>query len=262
MLISEQKYANKNRLYYRGLADNDKSSKFYKETYLTTRLIYALAYSFGLKGVVEVYRLKDTANIFNMRFKTDEGNLRKFCQEHKMSKYLKHFETLKNNDWLRVLGEDRQKLINAIKSMGYDGYFNSEIDESRYEELKNSSFCNFSALQVKSPSVAIFNLDKSCEMVAVYNSKEDFEKSSEIKEIKQQQKDHIIRSAAYFAGKTEEEIFYLLRRRIITLTDEEIRNDIKKLKKQKIIKKQKEKEEKYLDNIRKRISGRSKGLFC
>ena len=65
MLINEQKYANKNRLYYRGLADNDKSAKFYKETYLTTRLIYALAYSFGLKGIVEVYRLKDTANIFN-----------------------------------------------------------------------------------------------------------------------------------------------------------------------------------------------------
>ena len=118
MLISEQKYANKNRLYYRGLANNDKSSKFYKETYLTTRLIYALAYSFGLKGIVEVYRLKDTANIFNMRSKTDE---------------------------------------------------------SRYEELKNV---------------------------------------------------------------------------------------IKKLNKQKIIKEQKEKEEKYLDNIRKRISGRSKGLFC
>ena len=114
MLINEQKYANKNRLYYRGLADNDKSAKFYKETYLTTRLIYALAYSFGLKGIVEVYRLKDTANIFNMRSKTDEGNLRKFCQEHKMSKYLKHFETLKNNDWLHILGDDRQKLINGI----------------------------------------------------------------------------------------------------------------------------------------------------
>ena len=61
---------------------------------------------------------------------------------------------------------------------------------------------------------------------------------------------------------TEEEIFYLLRRRIITLTDEELKNVIKKLNKQKIIKEQKEKEEKYLDNIRKRISGRSKGLFC
>ena len=120
MLISEQKYTNKNRLYYRGLADNDKSVKFYKETYLTTRLIYALTYSFGLNGIVEVYRLKDTANIFNMRSKTDEGRLGKFCQEHKMSKYLKYFEILKNNDWLHVLGEDRQNLINAIKSMGYD----------------------------------------------------------------------------------------------------------------------------------------------
>ena len=207
MIISEQKYTNKNRLYYRGLADDDKNSKFYKETYLTTRLIYALAYSFGLSGIVEVYRLKDTANIFNMRSKTDEGNLRRFCQEHKMSKYLKYFETLKNNDWLHVLGEDRQKLINAIKSMGYDGYFNSEIDESRYEELKNSSFCNFSALQIKSPSVAIFNLGKSCDMIAVYNSKEDFEKSSEIKEIKQQEQDYIIRSAAYFTKKTEEDFF-------------------------------------------------------
>lgn len=95
-----------------------------------------------------------------------------------------------------------------------------------------------------------------------YRGLADNDKSSEIKEIKQQEKDYIIRSAAYFAGKTEEEIFYLLRRRIITSTDEELKNVIKKLNKQKIIKEQKEKEEKYLDNIRKRISGRSKGLFC
>ena len=261
MLINEQKYTNRNRLYYRGLTEYDESSKLYRETYLTTRLIYALAYSFGLKGIVEVYRLKDTANIFNMRSKQDEGNLRVFCHNHGMSKYLKYFDKLKNNDWLGVLEEDRQKLVNAIKSLGYDGYFNYEIDEVRYEKIKHSSFCNFSSLQIKSPSVAIFNINKSCEKVAAYSKKEDFEKNPEIKEIKQQEKDYIIRSAAHFGKKTEEEIFYTFRRRIITLTDEELKDAIKRANRKEIIQEQKEREKQYLKSLKQRLDKRSKGFF-
>lgn len=75
MLISEQKHTNKNRIYYRGLRNNDLNNKQYLETYLTTSLTYSFACS-GLGGVIESYRLKDTANIFNMRSKLDEGKLR------------------------------------------------------------------------------------------------------------------------------------------------------------------------------------------
>ena len=123
MIISEQKYTNRNRLYYRGLTEYDESSKLYRETYLTTRLIYALAYSFGLKGIVEVYRLKDTANIFNMRSKQDEGNLRVFCHNHGMSKYLKYFDKLKNNDWLGVLEEEVAFLERRETSPSIDLFF-------------------------------------------------------------------------------------------------------------------------------------------
>lgn len=264
MIINEQKYTNKSRLYYRGLVDDDKSAKFYKETYLTTRLSYALAYSFGLNGIVEVYKLKDTANIFNMRSKTDEGKLRKFCYLNNMGSFLKYFDKLKTNDWLTVskYSESRRKLIDAIKQLGYDGYFNFEIDRERYESLKNKMFCNFSVLQINSPSVAVFDINKSCERVAVYNKKEDFEKLPEIKEIKEQEKSYITTNINNFESKTNEEIFELLRRRILTLTDKELADCIISANTKENREKQLVEENIYLDNIRQRINKRSKGLFC
>lgn len=264
MIIKEQKYTNKNKLYYRGLADDDKSAKFYKETYLTTRLSYALAYSFGLNGIVEVYRLKDTANIFNMRSKTDEGNLRKFCcLNNNMGWVFKYFDKLKTNDWLAVSKkpENRKKLVDAIKQLGYDGYFNFEIDKERYEILKNKTFCNFSVLQVSSPSVAIFDINKSCERVAVYNKKEDFEKLPEIKEIKEQEKSYITTNINNFGNKNNEEIFEILRERIFTLTDKELADCIASANMMENKEKQIIEEKIYLDNIRERIIKRSKGLF-
>lgn len=253
MILSEQKYTNTNKLYYRGLSEYNEKNKFCEEVYLSTRLIYSLAYSFGLKGVVEVYRLKKTANIFNMRSKQDEGKLRKFCQSQGMMKYLKYFEKLKNNDWLGVLGEDRIKLVNAIKLLGYDGYFNFEIDRDRYEKLRNNSFCNFSDLQVHSPSIAIFDVHKTCERVAVYSKKEDFEKEPEIKKIKQQELDYVNN----FWKKTNEETFGVLRKRIVTLTNEELKETIKKVNKSVVVAKQK----KYFDALRQRLKKRSVGEF-
>lgn len=259
MIISEQKYTNKNRLYYRGISEYDESLKQFKETYLTTRLSYALAYSFGLKGNVEVYRLKETANIFNMRSKTDEANLRKWCHLNSCySDLLKYIDKLKNNDWLDISETKRGKLIQLIKTMGYDGYFNFEIDRSRYEALKDKCYCYFSTLQVNSPSVAIFNINKSCEKVAVYRTKEDFEKMPEIKEIRQQEKDYIIKNINNFKG-SDEEIFTTLRQRILTLTDKELLEVIKIANTEENKEKQLKESEVYLDALRKRIDARSKG---
>ena len=259
MIISEQKYTNKNRLYYRGISEYDESLKQFKETYLTTRLSYALAYSFGLKGNVEVYRLKDTANIFNMRSKTDEANLRKDC--HLNSNYsdlLKYIDKLKNNDWLDITETKRRKLIGLIRAMGYDGYFNFEIDRSRYEALKDKCYCYFSTLQINSPSVAVFDIKKTCEPVALYRTVEEFEKMPEIKEIRQQEKDYIIKNINDFKGDIKE-IFTTLRQRILTLTDKELLEVIEFASSNENKEKQLKESEVYLDALRKRIDARSKG---
>lgn len=96
MLINEQKYTNKNRLYYRELRNN--SQKGFQEIYLTNSPIYALSYA-GINGQIDIYKFKESANIFNMRCKEDEAKLRKFCQTHfnQYGDYLKLFDKLKDN---------------------------------------------------------------------------------------------------------------------------------------------------------------------
>ena len=80
MLISEQKHKNRNRKYYHGKIID----KLGKEFYLTTKFVYALIYTEGLLGEVQEYTLKQTADIFNMKCKTDEGLLRKYCQKYEI----------------------------------------------------------------------------------------------------------------------------------------------------------------------------------
>lgn len=224
MLINEQKYTNKYRIYYRGIRTNDVSQKNFKEIYLTTKFPYALSYA-KMDGIVEEYCLKDTANIFNMKCKTDEGKLRVFCQNHyqQYGNYLKCFEELKENDWGKTLGLDgRIALIIAIKSLGYDGYFNYEIDENFYKEIRKYPWCRFSELQIKSPAIAIFN-ENAIKKITSYN-KTNFTKFDIFNKIKKEEKKSVL-SDAY--DKNEEEAFKLLRNRILTLSDEELKKQIK-----------------------------------
>lgn len=136
MLISEQKHTNLNRIYYHGKIKNRKENL--EEFYLTTKFAYAFLYSSGyMYGEIEEYKLKKVANIFNARCVTDEGNLRKFCQK-KAPNILKYIDLLKENDWMKIRDPSlRQDLIFIIKFLGYDGYFNFEIDEKALEDLHN-----------------------------------------------------------------------------------------------------------------------------
>jgi hypothetical protein len=104
------------RSYFRGLKSS--SERIYKETYLTTKFQYALFYAKATGQVFE-YKLKENTNIFNAKCKTDEACLRKYCQKA-WPEFLSKIEKLKNNDWITV-SEERQRLIDAIQLLGYDG---------------------------------------------------------------------------------------------------------------------------------------------
>lgn len=248
MLITEQKYTNKYRIYYRGIKADDISRKNFKEIYLTTKFPYALAYS-KMNGVIEEYCLKDTANIFNMKCKTDESKLRVYCQNHyqQYGNYLKCFEELKNNDWGSLLGIDnRTALIIAIKSLGYDGYFNYEIDKNYYEETKDYCWCRFSELQIKSPAVAIFN-ENAIKKISSYN-KTNFTKFDIFNKIKKEEKIYVLK-AAYDKNNA----FELLRNRILTLSNDELKKQIELSQTDKNINFQKERKEIYEQYLKERF---------
>jgi hypothetical protein len=217
MLISEQKYTNKNRIYYRGLKAKDLSKKGFEEIYLTTDIVYALSYA-GINGLIEVYRLKDTSNIFNMRSKTDEANLKKFCQSHyqQYGNYLKYLEALKNNDWSNLVGGalNRQPIIIAIKSLGYDGYFNYEIDNDFFQNTKDYFWNIYNKPHVNFPAVAIFNNDAIEKIDTLTTAK--ILQNEKIKKINLQEKKFAL------CSKVKGRDF--IKKNTLTLTNDEIDN--------------------------------------
>lgn len=265
MLISEQKHTNKNRIYYRGLRNNDLNNKQYLETYLTTSLTYSFAYS-GLNGVIESYCLKDTANIFNMRSKLDEGKLRVYCNNTKINSlsladYLKFneiSERLKNEDWLKVLEDlnKRKLLIKAIKELGYDGYFNFEITRDMINEYRQFPSFEFSDLHIKSPAVAVFNINKSLIKIATYSGRE-LNSLAEIQKLKEKEKQYVISTINNYKERNNDNIFIILRNKIKSLTDDELKEIIKTANTPENRSKQKERAELYLEAIKERIKERS-----
>lgn len=46
---------------------------------------------------------------------------------------------MKTNDWSRIRKpEDKKNLISIVKDLGYDGYFNWEIEKEMIDKLKES----------------------------------------------------------------------------------------------------------------------------
>lgn len=134
---------------------------------LTASSIYAASYA-GRKGKVEVYHLKRAANIFNLQCKTDFDTL-----QEKVSFDL---EELKSRDWLSFFKgslRERRKLLDTIESLGYDGYFNREVDN---ELAKHSAAagCEVDLKLLGSPSVGIFNRDCLERVETVSDIRNDF----------------------------------------------------------------------------------------
>lgn len=224
MLISEQKYTNLNRLYYHGKIKDRKLLS--NEFYLATKFAYAFVYSTGYTyGVVEEYRLKQTANIFNAKSITDEGNLRKFCQRNAPN-ILKYIELLKENDWKYIRDNQlREDLIFIIRELKYDGYFNLEIDQKMLDELHSRDVYKYD-YHKHSPSVGIFNTGALVPLRSWDRSNfEDYEGFKDFKneEIKKMKEDIKFEKSE---NKNNEEIARDLKKKILALTFEELEDII------------------------------------
>lgn len=253
MILLEQKYTNLNRLYYRGLQRLSAKEKRFNETYFSTKAEYALVYTDKLAGSLGVYRLKETANIFNMKCKIDEGKLRTYCQKN-LPSLLGSLEQLKNNDWLYLVGSsNRECLVNAIRTLGYDGYFNYEIDKELYNNAKNNPGLCFTNLQVKSSSVAVFNPEKTLIKIKEYSGKELFN-LPQVQEFKKDEKNYIVNFVKENSNKNEEQLFHILNKRIVSLTNPELYLTIRNALIPENIKEQKELEKKAVKFLRERLN--------
>lgn len=159
MIFKEQKHKNLNRKYYHGkIKDFQEDKKVYEEFYLTTKKEYAFPYACR-GGVVEEYQLKEVADIFNMNCLTDERKFFVYCRQN-FPYAISDIPVLKSNDWCKIGGtEYRQSLINIIKELGYDGYFNFEIDKEIIDSYHKNGLYRYSNIHINSPAIAVFNKD-------------------------------------------------------------------------------------------------------
>ncbi len=188
MIITEQ-WTKGHRRYYRG--ERPGEPQLFKEFYVTTHSSYAFYYA-KKYGKITEYRLKENANIFNMKCKTDEGNLRKYIEDPKNNVpyfWIGLISDLKDNDWSGKLGGDsgRQDFINIIKDLGYDGYFNYEYDEVLINHLWEAEYFDVNFAHKSQPGIAFFNRDALVEVESWSGKKlinSDFYRELHQKELK------------------------------------------------------------------------------
>lgn len=184
--MTEQKYTNKNRIYYHGFRPLNPPLKSSDEFYLTTSFLYAASYA-GKKGKVWSYRLKRNANIFNLKSKKD-------IEKIKNNDILRFpdidFDELANRDWFSYFKgnfKQRRLLLNVIELMKYDGYFNNEIDDELVHHSVAANL-NINLALKNSPSIGIFN-DDCLEKIEVVD---DIANDPRIKEYKQAEFEYFI----------------------------------------------------------------------
>jgi len=117
MILNEQKYSNKNRLYYHGSDTKTFDKKRFDLIFLTTDLFYALEYTTTFD--VFVVTLRAPLNIFNARSKMDLHRL-----SGKITLNDGQIDILRNRDWFNT--NIRKEIFETIKNLGYDGVFNFE----------------------------------------------------------------------------------------------------------------------------------------
>lgn len=149
MILTEQKIKRIGRRFWRGSKYKNwqKSKSPYNCLYVTGDLFYAITYlkseefDFRENGYLIEYTLKDKINIFNARYYKDYRKLEDWCRVHN-PEFLKVLPKLKDYDWLDVLSiTNRNRLIDILKGLGYDGFFNIENKQGkilrRIETIRN-----------------------------------------------------------------------------------------------------------------------------
>jgi hypothetical protein len=120
MILNEQKYANKTRLYYHG-TDSEVIKKLrYPCIFLTTKIEYALNYTNTFK--VFIGTIRAPLKIFNAKSKID---LKPVVEEFSLED--DDIDILQNRDWLSGKNFIRNDLMYFLEEIGFDGFFNFEF---------------------------------------------------------------------------------------------------------------------------------------
>lgn len=182
-----------NRNYYQGRIFNfDKNKKIFKNLfYLTTFLPYAMTYANDDNGIVINYHLNKDINIFNARCKTDYDLIKDKVES---SSLLEYVDRLANEDWIFEddIFDQKTKIsfINIIKDLGYDGFFNIEVDKDFIKKLKkHPERYVINRVMVENPCICVF--DESCLTEKKILTIEECKKTEQYLKYKNLEKDYI-----------------------------------------------------------------------
>lgn len=161
MVLNEQTYSNFYRTYYIGRQKGyDRNKATHKKAiYLTTNLTYAIVYA-KLTGYIEEYHLREEINVFNARSEKDYYNLRrKLLSDSLLNIFTSKLDSLKDSDWTYVLGsfKKRDEILDVLKELGYDGYFNFEYTKDLKKNLSERG--DFVPAFDNKPAIGVLNKD-------------------------------------------------------------------------------------------------------
>lgn len=237
MILDEQKHKNLYRRYYQGrIKDYDSSKAIFKGwSYLTTQPIYAYFYAKD-GGNVSEFVLKTDIDVFNANCDTDFYKLKQYAIENDVA-WLNYdiIERLKTEDWSYVLKGDtkRSEILDILKNLGYDGFFNYEYSDKMQKEL--SSVLGTEVLLPNEPAIGV--LDKTAfTLIGSYDNLGDLLTLDKAKEYKEQEKAGILKTASGLlkikkhAGLSDEQIKEIcVNTKTLTLTKSELEKAIDEL---------------------------------
>lgn len=221
MTLDEQNLKKFKRQYYCGRPkDYFRSSAVFKDyLFLTTNFCYATWYA-KQDGVVVQYVLNKNLNIFNAKCRQDFNSIKFLIDE-------KTLDSLKSHDWSFVLGgdESREKLVNVLKSKGYDGFFNYEYDRDMQSSLKSYYPID------SAPAVCLFN-ESNVSVVRTFNELKDFMQNDSFKSLHKREMNEAANAfnSLYDSGFTDTNKLesYLIKTNFLSLTQADIHSIVTK----------------------------------
>ena len=214
MILNEQIYKKK-KLYYHGSPDGgftqnnplkpvQISRTNTKVLYITQDPIYAYKNYVKENGFLYVLRLIRPLNIFNANSKIDLAKLLKYTDLSKME-----INILKKHDWMFFSNFDipgghfsnKSDLIEIIKKLGFDGFYNNENVENEFFKLDG---------------IGLF-VDNAIEIIAKYSAEEAIQHIKKLNKYSENKKEiELVNDFLKESGLTKEKRkLWSLNRRLI-----------------------------------------------
>ena len=211
MKLNEQIHKNLYRPYYRGqrLDYDESKSNFKDKKFYTTNLFYAYFKAIEEKGNIIEYRLKNEVNIFNIKSKNDKlilhGDLMKLGLDFACGTLLNNSS---DTDWTYISNgdENRDIIIDIVKNLGYDGFFNYEYTNDFKRYIRQNRLHIEYPMTDKNPAICVFNKDIFTK-IGEY-SIEDIKYSDDLNKFKKAEENFIRNFFDYLKDKDDRETSY------------------------------------------------------